>query len=143
MVVNAPEFVAGEQKNRLLGRDSSETVRRIIRAQFVATFLASASCMLLGFEAAYSALLGGLSCALPSAFMAWRFLRGTADRTVAAANLVRGEVGKLLMTLVILSLVFLLVKPLAIAWFMATLVLVLLMNAIVPMMDARAANTEF
>ena len=70
-----------------------------------------------GFVAAYSALLGGLTCVIPNAFLALRLVvpRGDpgAGALLRAAYL--GEAGKVVLTVLIFSMVFMLVRPIA-AW---------------------------
>ncbi len=63
----------------------------------------------------YSALLGGLTCVIPNAFLALRLV--VPRRDPGAGGLVRaayiGELGKLALTVLMFSLVFTLVRPLA------------------------------
>ena len=68
-----------------------------------------------GSVSGYSALLGGLACVIPNAFLALRLV--VPRRDPGAAALVRaayiGELGKLALTVLIFGVVFTLVKPLA------------------------------
>ena len=68
-----------------------------------------------GKVAAYSALLGGLTCVIPNAFLALRLV--VPRRDTGPGGLVRaayiGELGKLALTVLMFSLVFTLVRPLA------------------------------
>ncbi len=68
-----------------------------------------------GRVAAWSALLGGLTCVVPNAFLALRLVVPRQDP--GAGALVRaayiGEIGKLALTVLMFSLVFSLVQPLA------------------------------
>lgn len=68
-----------------------------------------------GRVAGYSALLGGLTCVVPNAFLALRLV--VPRRDPGAHALVRaayiGEIGKLALTVLMFSLVFTLVRPLA------------------------------
>lgn len=63
----------------------------------------------------YSALLGGLTCVIPNAFLALRL--AVPRREPGAQALVRaayiGELGKLALTVLMFSMVFTLVRPLA------------------------------
>lgn len=63
----------------------------------------------------YSALLGGLTCVIPNAFLALRL--AVPRRDPGAGGLVNaayiGELGKLALTVLMFSLVFTLVRPLA------------------------------
>ena len=68
-----------------------------------------------GNVSGYSALLGGLTCVVPNAFLALRLVLPRRDP--GAGALVRaayiGEVGKIALTVLLFSLVFTLVRPLA------------------------------
>ncbi|WP_133504004.1 ATP synthase subunit I [Marinomonas balearica] len=71
--------------------------------------------ILSGVIASYSFVLGATACILPNIYMAWRVFGhvGTRPAKDVVRSFYRGEAGKLVMTAVILSLVFLLAKPLA------------------------------
>jgi ATP synthase protein I len=68
-----------------------------------------------GHVSGYSALLGGLTCVIPNAFLALRLV--VSSRDPGASALVNaayiGELGKLGLTVLMFSLVFTLVRPLA------------------------------
>lgn len=68
-----------------------------------------------GYVSGYSALLGGLTCVIPNAFLALRL--AVPRRDPGAGALVNaayiGELGKLGLTVLMFSLVFTLVRPLA------------------------------
>ena len=68
-----------------------------------------------GNIAGYSALLGSLACVIPNAFLALRLV--VPRRDPGARALIRaayiGELGKLALTVLIFSIVFVLVRPLA------------------------------
>ncbi len=68
-----------------------------------------------GFVPAYSALLGGLTCVVPNAFLALRLV--VPRRDTGPGGLLRaayiGEVGKLALTVLMFSMVFTLARPLA------------------------------
>ena len=70
-----------------------------------------------GNVAGYSSLLGSLTCVIPNAFLALRLAIPRQDP--GARSLVRaayvGELGKLALTVLIFSIVFTLVRPLAVA----------------------------
>jgi len=69
----------------------------------------------------YSFLLGSLCSVLPSLYMAWRIFgyKGVRSAKSVVRSFYRGEAGKLVMTAVLLSLVFLLIKPLSVEAFFA------------------------
>ena len=68
-----------------------------------------------GYVSGYSALLGGLTCVIPNAFLALRLV--VPRRDPGAGALVRaayiGELGKLALTVLMFSIVFTQVRPLA------------------------------
>lgn len=68
-----------------------------------------------GYVSGYSALLGGLTCVIPNAFLALRLVVPRPDP--GAGSLVRaayiGELGKLALTVLMFGAVFVLVRPLA------------------------------
>jgi ATP synthase protein I len=68
-----------------------------------------------GRVSGYSALLGGLTCVIPNAFLALRL--AAPRRDPGAGALVRaayiGELGKLALTVLMFTMVFTLVRPLA------------------------------
>jgi ATP synthase protein I len=68
-----------------------------------------------GSVAGYSALLGGLTCVIPNAFLALRLV--VPRRDPGAGALVRaayiGELGKLALTVLMFGIVFTLVRPIA------------------------------
>ena len=68
-----------------------------------------------GHVAGYSALLGGLTCVIPNAFLALRLVVPRRDpgasALVTAAYI--GEIGKLALTVLMFGMVFTLVRPLA------------------------------
>ncbi len=88
----------------------------------------------------YSALLGCLIAALPNAFLALRL--GLARREHGARALLRaawvGELGKLALTVLMFSVVFLTVRPLAAAALFATFVV----TALVPLVGLLLRNDQ-
>ena len=68
-----------------------------------------------GYVSGYSALLGGLTCVIPNAFLALRL--AVPRRDPGAGALLNaayiGELGKLALTVLMFTLVFTLVRPLA------------------------------
>jgi ATP synthase protein I len=68
-----------------------------------------------GSVSGYSALLGGLTCVIPNAFLALRLV--VPRRDPGASALVRaaymGELGKLALTALMVGMIFVLITPLA------------------------------
>ena len=83
----------------------------------VGAVLAAALWGLYGHVAGYSALLGSLTCVIPNAFLALRLVAPRRDP--GARELIRaayiGELGKLGLTVLMFSIVFVLVRPLSAA----------------------------
>ena len=112
-------------------------IYRIVFTQFIATFIMAALCLFVDTVAAYSVLLGGLTGSVPSLVMAWRMAREVADPGLALRHLVRAQVSKLLLTVVMFVLVFRLIEPLAIEYFFAALAFSLFCNILQPLVEAR------
>ena len=111
-------------------------------AQFIVAFLASALCLFVSWVAAYSVLLGGLACALPSAFMAWHMTRKVVNPAMAITHVVRGEIGKFALTVAMFSGVFFWVQPLEIGSFFTTLIVCMCLNIVVPVLKTSASREE-
>ncbi len=91
-------------------------ISRVLLAQLgLSVVLAMLFLGVSGRVAGYSALLGGLICVIPNAFLALRLV--VPRRDSGPGGLVRaayiGELGKLALTVLMFSMVFTLVRPLA------------------------------
>lgn len=91
-------------------------IRKILAAQFVLGIVAGiAAWLLFDAVAAYSALLGGAICVIPNVYLALRMLAvvpsGQPDRMWRATWF--GEIGKLVITAALFTMVFVAVKPLS------------------------------
>ncbi len=104
------------------------------------TALAAALWGYLGEVAGYSALLGCLASALPNSFLALRL--AVSRRDPGAKSLVRaayiGEIGKLALTVLLFSIVFVVVRPLAAAPFFAGFVV----TTMVPLLGLLIRDEE-
>jgi len=97
-------------------RRGSNIVVTVLAGQLVVgTVLAALLWGLIGGVAGYSAMLGSLTCVIPNAFLATRIV--LARRDPGARALIRaaytGEMGKLALTVLMFSFVFVMVRPLA------------------------------
>ena len=97
-------------------RRGSNIIVTVLAGQLVVGVVLAA--VLWGFAgsvAGYSALLGSLTCVIPNAFLATRIV--LARRDSGARALIRaaytGELGKLALTVLMFSIVFVTVRPLA------------------------------
>ncbi len=81
----------------------------------VGAVLAAAIWVIFGRVAGYSALLGSLTCVIPNAFLALRLVAPRRDP--GARALIRaayiGELGKLGLTVLMFSIIFVMVRPLS------------------------------
>ena len=98
------------------GRRGSNIIVTVLVGQLVVgAVLAVVLWGLAGRVAGYSALLGSLTCVIPNAFLATRIV--LARRDAGARALIRaawtGELGKLALTVLMFSIVFVTVRPLA------------------------------
>ena len=99
---------------------------RVIAAQFgLGAATAAMLWIIFGNVAGYSALLGSLISVVPNAFLALRL--GVPRTDPGAKSLVRaayiGELGKLALTVLLFSIVFVTVRPLAAAPLFATFII--------------------
>ena len=97
-------------------RRGSNTIVTVLAGQLVVgVVLAALLWGWIGGVAAYSAMLGSLTCVIPNAFLATRIV--LARRDPGARALIRaaytGEMGKLALTVLMFGLVFVMVRPLA------------------------------
>ena len=91
---------------------------KVLAAQIgIGVVLAAVLWGFLGSVAGYSALLGALTCVIPNAFLALRLAlprRDPGGKALLRAAWI-GELGKLALTVLMFSIVFVLVKPLHVA----------------------------
>ena len=97
-------------------RSGSNIIVTVLAGQLVVgAVLAAVFWGLAGGVAGYSALLGSLTCVIPNAFLATRIVLARRDESARA--LLRaaymGELGKLGLTVLMFSIVFVTVRPLA------------------------------
>lgn len=102
------------------------SISRILIAQLSVGLLIGAIALVLADRtAALSAVLGGLICVIPNAYLALRMIAGGSSRDprgMLRASYV-GEAGKLLLTAALFAAVFALVRPLAAGWLFGAFVL--------------------
>lgn len=99
-----------------------KAVMGFLRWQFFLSIVVALGIFLaLGGLYGYSFLAGALCSLVPSYFMAWRIFgrKGTRPAKEIVRTFYRGEASKLVLTAVLLSLVFLLIKPLSAGAFFA------------------------
>jgi ATP synthase protein I len=109
----------------------------------VGAVLAAALWGFQGHVAGYSALLGSLTCVIPNAFLALRLVaprRESGARALIRAAYI-GELGKLGLTVLMFSIVFVLVRPLSAAALFAGFIAAQLMT-IAGLLLANNQETE-
>lgn len=126
---------------------SSQLLRAKKRAVFSFIFLQSLLLIVLTLGVllitnvvnAYSFLLGGGVSVIPSLYMAWRVFghQGTRPARDVVKSFYRGEAGKLVLTAVLLSLVFVYVKTLTAGYFFAGFGFVILSHWLSPFLLKR------
>ena len=96
---------------------------RILIAQSSITIFASVFALTVNKIAAISALLAGTSCILPTLYVILASTRPVVAGGTGLAQAVRGEAGKILFIVALLSGIFTLVKPLNVTVFFGTFIL--------------------
>lgn len=90
-------------------------VYKVIVAQLATTgFIATISLLISGTVTAYSVLLGGLISALPNSYFALHAFKfqGARNAEKVVKGFIRGELGKIIMTVVLFALSFTLISNL-------------------------------
>ncbi|AWX99030.1 F0F1 ATP synthase assembly protein I [Marinomonas primoryensis] len=95
--------------------------RFLLLQLFLTLFVSLGIFYIAGCLYGYSFILGASTSLIPSVYMAWRIFgyKGTRQAKEVVRSFYRGESGKLVLTAVLVSLVFLLIKPLAAEVFFA------------------------
>jgi len=126
-----------EMASDRLGNLTKSPIFRIVAAQIIATFLASALFLVFDRVAAISALMAGLSCVVPGCYTLVVSLRPVIKGDPGLSQALRGEVGKFAITVSLFALVFVFVKPLNIMVFFSTFVGLQLCMAVVLWLGSR------
>jgi len=89
-------------------------VYRIAMMQFALSFIIALFALIYSFEAGYSALLGGLTCAIPNGYFIWRAFKYSGARSVdqVVRSFYQGESWKFVLTAVSFAVIFSRVDPL-------------------------------
>ena len=110
-------------------------VTRLVVTQLLLTGVMSLLFFAKGISAAYSALLGGLIFTVPNAYFAYKAFTYSGAR--AARQIVKsfymGESVKLILTAVLFTIVFVLVKPLDVLALFLTFFVLVMSNWLIPM----------
>jgi len=89
-------------------------VYRVVMMQFGLSLILALIALIHSFEAGYSALLGGLTSAIPNSYLIWRSFRYRGARSVGQVvqSFYQGESGKFILTVVCFAVIFSQVDPL-------------------------------
>ena len=120
-----------------LGNLTKSSIFRIVAAQFIATILASALCLVFDRVAAISALMAGITCIVPGCYTLVVSLRPVIKGDLGLTQALRGEVGKFALTVALFALVFVFVNPLNVLVFFSTFVGLQLCMAVVLLLGSR------
>ncbi len=114
-------------------------VHRVILTQLLVTALLFLILLPAGNEIAISALLGGLCCSIPNAYLVWKTFRhrGARAAKLIAISFYQGEAGKFILTIVAFVMVFTLVKPLEPLALFFAFILVQAVNWFTPLLVKR------
>ena len=105
---------------------NGELIRRSLRVQSTVSLLLAGGLLLVGQVAAYSSMFGSLAAFIPAlAFALFVTPKFGPDSAAFLRTVVIGEVVKIFLTALICAAVFIWVKPLAVGWFFAGMVIVI------------------
>ncbi|MFT7220569.1 MAG: ATP synthase protein I [Candidatus Azotimanducaceae bacterium] len=109
----------------------------IVVAQAVTTLLASALCLLVDRFAVFSALLAGMVCVVPSAYVWLLSQRPMTTGSTGMGLVIRSELGKYALWISLMAVVFIFYEPLNVMAFFGTLVLLQISVVIGPVIEAQ------
>ena len=110
---------------------------RIILVQSAVTTLITSCLLLMAEEGALSVFLAGVSCILPTLFVTFMSLRPTPFGKSGIGQVLKGEVGKFLLTAALLTVIFTQYDTLKVALFFCMFFVLQLCQILVPLVDAR------
>jgi len=110
-------------------------VTRLVVTQLLLTGVMSLLFLAKDMSAAYSALLGGLIFTLPNAYFAFKAFThsGARQAKLIVKSFYMGESVKLILTAVLFTVVFVLVKPLNVLALFLTFFVLVMSNWLIPM----------
>tara|TARA_Y100001934_G_scaffold260498_1_gene332795 strand:+ start:663 stop:1067 length:405 start_codon:yes stop_codon:yes gene_type:complete len=110
---------------------------RILAAQSGLTILFASVSLAFSKVVTISIVLAGLSSILPTMFVALVSLQSTTHIGTGLGRVLKGEAGKLVLTIALLTGIFALVEVLSVAAFFGTFIVMQLCQMIVPLLDAQ------
>jgi ATP synthase protein I len=113
-------FLVPEASQKMIGQaeeKSSASLSLVAKVLLVQLGLSTVISLLFwglkGHVSGYSALLGGLTCVIPNAFLALRLVVPRRDPGALMQAAYVGEMGKLALTVIMFTMAFTLVRPIA------------------------------
>ena len=136
---------SGESNWLSTGRTSQHSylqkpaMHRVVLTQLLVTSILSFVLLPLGRDMSLSALLGGLTCSIPNAYLLWKAFRYSGARSAQkiAKSFYQGEAGKFVLTATAFILIFTLVKPIEPLALFGAFFLVQMVNWFTPMLIGR------
>ena len=110
---------------------------RILAVQSVATTLITICFLLIAETGTLSVFLAGISCILPTLFVTLMSLRPTPFGKSGLGHVLRGELGKLLLTAVLMTVIFTQYDSLKVVLFFCMFIFLQLCQILVPLIDAK------
>ena len=128
--------------------NKKSTVDRIILTQFVMTLVVTGLSLFFGWIAAYSALLGGVVTVVPGFVAARRLRTGLAIKQPELHGgvntlVVRGELIKFALSVILFIAIFALVTRLSAAFFFATFAGTQMLYLVLPVVEATRLRARF
>ncbi|MGI9323075.1 MAG: ATP synthase subunit I [Pseudomonadales bacterium] len=111
--------------------------RRILGAQAIVTLVASVGLLLFDLGAAMSALLGGAACVVPGAYLLVQSARPDTAAGSGLGRALKGEVGRVAITIAIFAGVFASYPGLNFFAFFGLFAVLQAFYGLVPLLDAR------
>ena len=110
---------------------------RILLVQSAVTTLITSCLLLMAEDGALSVFLAGVSCILPTLFVTLMSLRPIPFGKSGIGQVLKGEVGKFLLTAALLTMIFTQYDTLKVVLFFCMFIFLQLCQILVPLVDAR------
>lgn len=112
---------------------------RVVLAQLLTTLCLSLLLLTVGLTYALSAVLGGLACAVPNAYLIWKAFqyRGARSAQKITKSFYQGEAGKFALTMLAFVLIFTLVESIEPVALFGAFVLIQSVNWFTPLLIGR------
>ena len=112
-------------------------IREIFVVQLSVMLLVASFCLFKDVIAAYSAISGGLVCLIPGLYAAIRMTNKNGQHNDGLGTVIIGELGKLMLTIALFVIAFVLIDPLDAMSFFGTFVTLQLVYIAAPLFRAN------